>query len=148
VAVAAEAVLEALAGVAVLEAAALAVTAEGCVDEKVDSAEMAEYVEIGGLTWRQGAWTLFASWPFATIRISRERVRLTIKFWKIWDLAFDLEKAELQAIRRRRGLFSVGAQFEHRKADYPPFLLFWTFRQKTLFGELRRLGYNVLDSPR
>jgi hypothetical protein len=107
-----------------------------------------EYVETGGLRWGQDfGRAANASWPFATVRISQERVRLRMKFWRVWDLTFDLEKAELLAVRRRRGLFSVGVQFEHRKGGYPPFLLFWTFRQKALFRELRRLGYNIVDSP-
>jgi len=82
---------------------------------------MSEYVETGGLRWGQAfGQAANVSWPFARIRVSRERVHLTMKFWKIWNLTFDLEKSELQAIRKRHGLFSVGVQFEHRKGDYPP----------------------------
>jgi len=140
-------VAEPAAGMEVLVPEALAEVAAVWAAERADEWRMSEYVETGGLRWGQAfGQAANVSWPFARIRVSRERVHLTMKFWKIWNLTFDLEKSELQAIRKRHGLFSVGVQFEHRKGDYPPFLLFWTFREKTLFGELRRLGYNVLDT--
>jgi hypothetical protein len=110
---------------------------------------MIEYVERGGLRWGQSfARAANVTWPFATIGISRERVRLIVKFWNILNTTFEFEKAELEAILRRRGLFSISAQFHHRKAEYPPFILFWTFREKTLVAELRRMGYDVMGSPR
>src|ERR1051325_5384413 len=105
---------------------------------------MTEYVETGGLRWGESYWRAAnATWPFAKVRISQGPVQLRMKGWG-WDLTFDLEKSELLAVRRRRGLFAVGVQFEHQKPDYPPFLLFWTFRPKTIFRELRRLGCNIL----
>ena len=108
---------------------------------------MSEYVEIGGLRWGQSfVRSANVSWPFAKILISPERVHVTMKFWKIWDLVFNFERNELQAIRKVRGFFNVGAQLEHRNTEYPPFILFWTFRQKALLGEFRRMGYEVPDS--
>ena len=108
---------------------------------------MAEYVETGGLRWGEAFWRAAnASWPFATIQISEERVRLRVKFWKVWDVTFDLEKTELHAIRIRRGLVNVGLLFEHHKDACPPFLLFWTFKQRTLVSELRQRGYTVQET--
>jgi len=115
--------------------------------ERAEAASMTEeYVETGGLRWSLPFGLVAnASWPFAKIRISPERIRLTVKFWRIWDLAFDFEKAELQALRRKRGWINVGLQCQHDKAGYPSLLVFWTLKPKILFSELRRLGYNVLD---
>jgi len=117
--------------------------------ERADAASMTEeYVETGGLRWSLPFGLVAnASWPFAKIRISPERIRLTVKFWRIWDVTFDFEKTELQALRRERGWINVGVRFQHDKAGYPNLLVFWTWNLQTLFGELRRFGYNVLDEP-
>jgi hypothetical protein len=111
---------------------------------------MTEYVEKGGLRWGPTSIGLVvnASWPFATIRISPERVQLRVKFLKILDLTFDLKKGDLTATRATRGFFSKGVQFEHRKADYPPLLVFWSFAQEAILEELQSRGYNVVDKSR
>jgi hypothetical protein len=117
------------------------------VDEKDDARQTAEYVETGGLQWGSTSWVNNMSWPFARIEIWRERVYLTAKLWKIVDVKFDLEKSDVQAVRKRRGLFSIGVVFEHKKDGYPSLLLFWTSNPDTLIEELQRLDYRVLDGP-
>jgi len=117
------------------------------VDEKDDARQTAEYVETGGLQWGSTSWVYNITWPFARIEIWRERVYLTAKLWKIVDVKFDLKKSDVQAVRKRRGLFSVGVEFKHKKDEYPSLLLFWTSNPDTLIEALHRLDYSVLDAP-
>jgi hypothetical protein len=118
------------------------------VDDKHKARQTAEYVETGGLQWGSTSWVYNMSWPFARLEVWRERVYLTAKLWKVVDVKFDLAKSDVQAVRKRRGLFSVGVEFEHQKADYPSILLFWTSNPDTLIEELQRLDYRVLEAPK
>ena len=85
-------------------------------------------------------------WPFAKVRISPTRIRLAAKFWRILDVSFVFEKAELQALRKRNGLINAGLQFQHEKANYPSLLIFWTLSPEVLFAELQRMGYDVSEA--
>jgi hypothetical protein len=116
------------------------------VREGIEAGPTAEYVEKGGLQWGSTAWVWNMSWPFARIEIWRDRVYLTARLWKFVDVKFDLEKSDVQAVRKRRGVFSDGVVFEHKKAVYPSILLFWTSNLDTLIEELQRLDYPILDT--
>jgi hypothetical protein len=35
---------------------------------------------------------------------------------------------------------------QRQRFEYPPFILFWTFRYKILSAALRRLGYTVTET--
>ena len=123
---------------------------------------MTDYVERGALVWGAGRWSTggaYVSWPFATLRVMPDRIRLTVRVWKWfrWILrvldrtfeveqVFELEQTDVEAIRRKRGLLSTGVIFEHRKAGYPTFMLFWTFKYGALSKELRLRGYSVHDT--
>jgi len=87
-----------------------------------------------------------ATWPRARIHVSADRVRLSVAVRKIWKRSFEFERVEVRQIRRKRALFSVGVVVEHGKPEYPPFILFWTFRYAMLCGALRRLGYEVVET--
>jgi hypothetical protein len=116
------------------------------VDETPSGNRLAPYAETGGLRWGQSfGWAANATWPFARIHVSADHLRLSVSFWK-WKRSFDFERVEVRQIRRKRGLFSVGVVVEHRKPEYPPFILFWTFRYEILCGALRRLGYEVAET--
>ncbi|HEU5256774.1 MAG TPA: hypothetical protein VFU28_12335 [Vicinamibacterales bacterium] len=78
--------------------------------------------------------------------MSADRLHINVTVWNIWKRSFEFERVEVRQIRRKRGLFSVGVVVEHVKPEYPPFILFWTFRYKILSGALRRLGYNVIET--
>jgi hypothetical protein len=106
-----------------------------------------QYVETGGLRWGQSFWSgENATWPFARIRVSSDRLRISVLDWNFSKRWFDFEQLEVRQLRRKRGLFSVGIVVEHLKREYPPFILFWTFRYKTLSRALRRFGYTVADT--
>jgi hypothetical protein len=114
--------------------------------DSADSPQVTEYSEQGGLRWGNAFFQAAnASWPFARITVSAQRVRLTVKCLNLVNESFDLEKDDITAIRKIRGWLSVGIRFEHRKPEYPPFLLFWMVRKSPLAVELRRMGYDVLD---
>jgi hypothetical protein len=105
---------------------------------------MVAYRGRGGLRWGNSFYyATNLSWPFATIEISPERITLTAKFFRLIDQSFELEKSDIRAIRKMGGWFSVGILFEHRKTEYPPFLLFWMSRKNPLPAELRRMEYDV-----
>jgi hypothetical protein len=87
-----------------------------------------------------------APWPFARIRVSSDRLQIVVNVWNIWKHSFELERLGVRQIRRTRGLFSVGVVVEHVKTEYPPFILFWTFRYEILIDALRRLGYTVTET--
>lgn len=106
-----------------------------------------QYVETGGLRWGPSFWNgANATWPFARIRVSPDRLRITVTVLGFWKESFEFERVEVRQLRRKRGLFSVGIVVEHVKPAYPPFILFWTFRYKALSRELRRLGYTVTET--
>jgi hypothetical protein len=117
------------------------------VDENPAGNQLVPYVETGGLRWGQSLWSAAnATWPFARIYVSADHLRLSVNVGKLWKRSFDFERFEVRQIRRKRGLFSVGLIVEHGKPEYPPFILFWTFRYKILCGALRRLGYEVAET--
>ncbi len=104
------------------------------------------YKETGGLRWGQSLWRgLNVSWPFATLRASRDDLRIEMSFLKMWRHAFQFARSDIRALRKTSGVFSVGLRVEHDRTDCPPFILFWTFRYLTLKARLEQLGYEVLD---
>ncbi len=113
-----------------------------------------DYVETGGLSWGPVLWGRMyghwnATWPFAQMTVSSEGIRIRVKNWMVprfKDVTIELAKTDVTAVRRKRALFSAGALFEHRNADAPSRIVFWTFGWKALVGELRRFGYDVMDS--
>lgn len=104
------------------------------------------YIETGGLRWGDSLWgAANATWPFATLHASKDRLRIDLSVLKIWRRQFEFAISDLRALRKKRGLFSVGLLVEHNRSDYPPFILFWTFRYSTLKTRLSQLGYTVFD---
>jgi hypothetical protein len=109
--------------------------------------QLVPYVETGGLRWGLSfGRALNATWPWATIHVSADHLRLSVSVWKLWKRSFDFERVEVRQICRKRGLFCVGVVVEHGKREYPPFVLFWTFRYKILCRALQRLGYEVTET--
>jgi hypothetical protein len=103
----------------------------------------ASYFERGGLRWGRSFWLAAnATWPFATLGITRESVEVQVGVWPL-RRRFLFAPEEVRAFRRCRGLFSVGVQVEHARPDYPPLILFWTFRSWQLLRAVRALGYPV-----
>ena len=103
------------------------------------------YSEIGGLRWGQSFWNAAnATWPFATLQIGRDGIELRMILWP-FSQRFTLKRHEVECLKTRRGLFSFGVQVEHRKREYPPFILFWSFSPKTLLSSAQGAGYRIAE---
>lgn len=106
------------------------------------------YEETGGLRWGETFMRgMNASWPFAKLRATRDELRIDFSgLWRWPPCTFFFARTEIQALRKIPGVLSDGIRVEHDLADFPPFVLFWTFRFKKLKARLEQLGYVVLDS--
>jgi hypothetical protein len=112
-----------------------------------------EYVDTGGLFWGPTLRGRFysnrrVSRPFAEIAVSSNYIRIVIRNWNLQKIneTIELEKPEVTAVRRKGLLWAYGVKIEHQKPETPSTILFWPANPKRLFEELRRFGYNVLDS--
>ena len=107
------------------------------------------YGETGGLRWGSGfgsGWN--ASWPSARLRVSPERITITLNGIGLVRRSFVFAAADLHGLRFRPGRFpfSTGLVIGHRNPAQPPFILFWTFRPLALRKALIAMGYGVNDS--
>lgn len=100
-----------------------------------------EYVETGGLRWGASHWKAWnASWPFARLLVSPERLEITVGVWRFCR-KFEFSRSEIRALRRKRGMSTTGVRVEHAKSGYPPYILFWTFNFASLRRQLEERGY-------
>jgi len=58
---------------------------------------------------------------------------------------FSFAAGDVKRFSTRRVLFEVGVQLEHEKQDYPPCIVFWTYRYRRLLAAARAAGYAVAD---
>lgn len=108
------------------------------------------YSERGGLRWGPSSRIgTNATWPFARLTVTPERISIHVGFLVLGVKSFTLPASDVTSVQRRRGWFpfSVGMVFEHKNAGCPPFLLFWTFKPKAFEKSLSQLGYPVLMTP-
>jgi hypothetical protein len=105
------------------------------------------YSETGGVRYGH-TFTLASNytWPFAKLTATSNAISITVSLGRLWSKTFSFERASIRSIVRKRGLWSVAIQIIHTASDYPPFMLFWTFRFARLRAELQRLGYEVSDA--
>lgn len=87
--------------------------------------------------WRSANYT----WPLARLEIEPDKLRLSTFFGR----TFLFEKSQIKSLSMYGGLFffSTGLLIEHSVADYPPFIVFWTFSFDGVKTELVRNGYEV-----
>ena len=85
---------------------------------------------------------LNATWPFAKIVASREKVKL-----RVFSKEYEFEKNQIIGLREYNGIFSKGMIIEHKKKEYPHHIVFWTFSFKKIKKGLDSLGYYV-GSPK
>ena len=104
-----------------------------------------EFEQTGGLSWTiAGGFTANATWPFATISINAERVRVVLSVFRLYRRTFFFTHQTLQMARRRRGFFS-GMQLVHSIGDYPPLIVFRTPEYRSLAAAVRTYGYQLED---
>jgi hypothetical protein len=84
-----------------------------------------------------------ASWPLATFSATSDRIRLCSVGRECVFL-----KSQV-VLSRYEGFLGPGAglRIEHANADYPNFIVFWTFRFEALRKGLESLGYEVRQAP-
>lgn len=100
------------------------------------------YSQRGGLTVGEGlivSW--LEPWPLASLTATRNGIMLRV----LWSRYY-FDKVEISAIREYNGPFwflSRGVQILHENSEYPPFIVFWSFRRKSLVSRLERLGFVI-----
>jgi hypothetical protein len=105
------------------------------------------YHERGGLRWGRSFWGgSNATWPFATLHLTPERVEVRVNAWLLRD-TFVFTRADVKSFCKRRGLFSVGVQIDHQRPNYPPVIVFWTFHCRRLLAAAQEAGYTVHQEP-
>lgn len=105
-----------------------------------------EYNESGGLRWGLNFWgAVTATWPFAHLRALPDSIQIRVSIFGIWSRVFEFSHQEIKSIRRKQVLGSEGIVINHTKAEYPPFVLFWSFRYPALKAALAKLGYAISD---
>ena len=108
---------------------------------------MQTYTETGGIRYGSSFWiaTNF-TWPFVTLTARHSDVSIRISLGRLWSRTFAFERSQIQSISKKRGLISTGIVIEHSNAEYPPFILFWTFRYEALKEQLEAVGYSVIEA--
>jgi hypothetical protein len=108
---------------------------------------MQSYTEIGGLRYGSSFWisTNF-TWPFATLTASPNEVSIRVSLGRLWARTFALESSQIKSISKTLGLMSTGIVIEHSNVEYPPLILFWTFRYETLKEQLEAVGHSVFET--
>ena len=96
------------------------------------------------LHWRGGALVgaFNATWPFATLKATRETITLSVVLSGIY--VFD--HRNIQGLARHNGILTTGLQILHTEQKYPSFVVFWTLNFRKLKSELEALGFRVEDS--
>ncbi|MBT7066173.1 MAG: hypothetical protein HN919_07705 [Verrucomicrobia bacterium] len=84
-----------------------------------------------------------ATWPFAKLRATAGQIDITLRGLISSDEHFTFKKEDIVALRRKRGLFSVGLEIQHQVKAYAPYILFWSFRFSELRSKLEERGFVV-----
>lgn len=80
-----------------------------------------------------------ATWPFAELLIGAEAISMRVAFYKF----FVFPRNHIQSLSEYRGFFSKGVKIEHDLAEYPPFIVFWTFELDAVKSALDKDGYAI-----
>ena len=93
----------------------------------------------GGIRYGESYLSSFnATWPFASLKLEPGHLTLSAL-----GKTFSFAHADLDRISKYRGFISKGIRFEHNSKNYPPFIVFWTFSQKSVLAELIGAGFTV-----
>jgi hypothetical protein len=101
-------------------------------------------VEYGGLRWGDSFWQAAnVTWPLATLRMNTAALEVRLGLWPVFLRRFTFTRSDVTALRPCSGIISSGVQIEHTKANYPPFILFWSFAPARLLADASAAGYPV-----
>lgn len=96
-------------------------------------------LRIGDSYWLAGNYT----WPFAKLTCTEVQIEIVLTFFS--SSRYKLTRETIRQLRPYRGIFSKGLRIEHAEADYPPFILFWSFNLSQLTNELEQRGFHVSE---
>ena len=105
--------------------------------------------ETGGLRWGSHSvrcWN--ASWPFARLCLTRERITLRLNVLGPVRRIFTVAAGDVRQLEFRPGNTRLwrGLEIHHADPAQPAVLIFWTFSTRMLEGALTRLGYRPIGS--
>jgi hypothetical protein len=103
------------------------------------------FTQTGGLRYESSIGLVNFTIPFATLRVTREAIILTVSFLRLFQRTFSFPRSSIRRLRWRRMLFSLGVQIEHDLASSPSYILFWVSNRKALIKGLRDFGYEISD---
>jgi hypothetical protein len=108
---------------------------------------MQTYTETGGIRYGSSFWIAANfTWPFAKLTAGPGEISIRVALGKLWSKTFVFERSQIKSISKKRGLISTGIVIEHSVAEYPPFILFWTFRYETLKKQLETVGHSTIET--
>jgi len=81
-----------------------------------------------------------ASWPFAKLTVTREKISL-----RVFSSEYEVEKSAIDSLKKYKGIFSTGLKIEHHKNEIPGRLIFWTFNFTKLKLVMEQMGYDFED---
>jgi hypothetical protein len=106
-------------------------------------------IERGGLRWGESFWIAKnATWPFATftVRANYLEVICAVPFpLGIFDATFIFTPSDVSELRIIWGLFSRGVHIKHRREDYPPFIVFWSFSASRVLASAGAAGFRIVN---
>jgi hypothetical protein len=70
-------------------------------------------------------------------------LEVRLGLWPVFLRRFTFTRSDVTALRPCSGIISSGVQIEHTKANYPPFILFWSFAPAILLADASAAGYPV-----
>lgn len=80
---------------------------------------------------------LNASWPFAKLTVTREKITL-----RVFSNEYEIEKRAVITLKKHKGIFSRGLNIVHDKNEIPGRLIFWTFNFSKLKLVMEQMGYD------
>jgi hypothetical protein len=101
-------------------------------------------VKYGGLRWGESFWQAAnVTWPFASWKLSSDSLEVTLGLGPFFVRRFSFARTEVKVLRPCHGIISSGVQIEHLKANYPPFIVFWSFTVDRLLADAESAGFPI-----
>jgi len=79
-----------------------------------------------------------ASWPFAKLTVTKEKILL-----KVFSKKYKIEKSKIDTLKKHKGIISIGLEIGHHESQIPARLIFWTFSFPKLKLVMEQMGYKV-----
>jgi len=97
------------------------------------------FTQQGGYRVGYNAWlSCNFSWPFGSVEVRSGHLAL-----HCMTRVLDFPISQVTSASLYHGLFSVGVRIEHTIAQYPRFVVFWTFDPDALLRRLQDAGFPI-----